>query len=225
MNESPQTPAPVPSATSAIGPERARLLAEAVSACRAALEAKPRKDFPQDWATIQNNLATALREQALASKDDAQCAHLLAESVAAHRSALEVYTREDFPQQWAMTQDNLAYTLLDQAWTGQPLRRAPLFAQAVTARRSTLEIYTRKDFPQQWATIQCKLAATLSDQAWESQNPERIQLLKAAIGCYEAALEIRTKEDLPSEHEQTQHNLSIARLQLAEAEAEDGKPR
>ena len=39
---------------------------------------------------------------------------LLAEAVAAYRQALEVYTRETLPQQWAMTQNNLGNALGDQ---------------------------------------------------------------------------------------------------------------
>jgi hypothetical protein len=36
-------------------------LAEAVSACRAALEERTRERVPLDWATTQNNLGNALR--------------------------------------------------------------------------------------------------------------------------------------------------------------------
>jgi hypothetical protein len=37
----------------------------------------------------------------------------LAQAVAAYRSALEVYTREQLPQNWAMTQTNLGNAFHD----------------------------------------------------------------------------------------------------------------
>ena len=58
----------------------------------------------------QNNLGNALKEQAIRS-EGALGTELLAQAVAAYRSALEVRTREQLPQNWAMTQNNLGLTL------------------------------------------------------------------------------------------------------------------
>jgi hypothetical protein len=45
---------------------------------------------------------------------DAQGTELLARAVAAYRSALEVFTRKQLPQQWAATQNNLGSVLQEQ---------------------------------------------------------------------------------------------------------------
>jgi len=58
----------------------------------------------------QNGLGLALGNQA-ARTEGPRGAELLAQAVAAFRSALEVYTREQLPQYWAGTQDNLGAAL------------------------------------------------------------------------------------------------------------------
>jgi hypothetical protein len=60
--------------------------------------------------------------------------------VAAFRSALEVYTRERLPQDWAETQNHLGAALKEQAIraAGAPKPRT-LLAQAVVAYRCALE--------------------------------------------------------------------------------------
>jgi len=104
------------------GAEAAALLGQAVYAYRQALTVYTREQFPQQWATTQNNLANALRDQAARVKgaeavgflvDQIEAVALLDQAVAAYHQALTVYTRERFPQDWAMTQNNLANALRD----------------------------------------------------------------------------------------------------------------
>ncbi len=75
----------------------------------------------------------------------------------AYRNALEVYTRDALPQDWAMTQNNLGTALSEQGIrTGGP-EGAGLLAEAVTAYRNALEVYTRDALPQDWAMTQSNL--------------------------------------------------------------------
>jgi tetratricopeptide (TPR) repeat protein len=62
--------------------------------------------------TFTNNLGNALRDLGTRSGTE-EGRKLLAEAVAAYRSALEVYTKADLPQGWAMTQNNLGSALWD----------------------------------------------------------------------------------------------------------------
>ena len=75
----------------------------------------------------------------------------LAAAVTAFRSALEVYTREQLPQEWAMTQNNLGIAHKNQAARTEGTKGAELLAQAVSAYRSALEVYTRDQLPRGWA--------------------------------------------------------------------------
>ena len=88
------------------GPEGLRRLSEAVEAYRQALTVYTRDDLPQDWATTQNNLGTAL--WALGERlGGPEGLRRLSEAVEAYRQALTVHTRDDLPQDWATTQNNL----------------------------------------------------------------------------------------------------------------------
>jgi len=84
------------------------------------------------------------------------------QAVEAYRQALKVYTREQFPQRWAMTQNNLANALCDQAARAEGAEAVTLLGQAVEAYRQALKVRTREQFPQQWATIQNYLAIAQS---------------------------------------------------------------
>jgi hypothetical protein len=94
----------------------------------------------------QNNLGLTLREQAIRS-EGAKATDLLIQTVSAYRSALEVSTREQLPQDWAETQNNLGIALSDQAARTDGAKGAELLVQAVAALRSCLEIYTTETFP------------------------------------------------------------------------------
>jgi tetratricopeptide (TPR) repeat protein len=115
------------------GEEGRKLLAEAVSAHRSALEVRTKADLPQDWAATQNNLGAALRELGMRSSGE-EGRKLLAEAVAAYRSALEVYTKADLPQGWAMTQNNLGAALYD-------LGRSSGEEEGMKLRRESVEAF------------------------------------------------------------------------------------
>ena len=85
----------------------------------------------------QNNLGNALCDQAEAS-DGENSARLLGEAVSAFQAALEVYTREDLPEDWATTQNNLGNALCDQAEAAEGENRARLLEEAVSKYRERI---------------------------------------------------------------------------------------
>ncbi|MFZ0258333.1 MAG: hypothetical protein WAN46_22480 [Gammaproteobacteria bacterium] len=89
-------------------------LSRAIQAYQEILKGYPRNEFPEQWATTQNNLGNALGNQGIRTGGE-EGRRLLAEAVSAYRGALEVYTRAQLPQDWAQTQNNLAavYYLLE----------------------------------------------------------------------------------------------------------------
>ena len=76
----------------------------------------------------------------------------------AYYQALEVYTREQLPQQWATTQNNLGMALQNQGIHTGGEAGAHLLAEAVTAYRQALEVRTLNTLPPQWAQTQNNLA-------------------------------------------------------------------
>ncbi|MEP2889101.1 helix-turn-helix domain-containing protein, partial [Tateyamaria sp.] len=114
------------------------------------------------WAAGKNAEAIGLRNQGTRT-DGPKGADLLAQTVAAYRAALEVYTRADHPVQWATTHNNIAIALRNQGTRTDGPKGAELLAQAVAAYRAALEVYTRADHPVQWAMTQSNLGAALQN--------------------------------------------------------------
>ena len=67
-------------------------------------------------------------------------AQYLEQSVAAYRAALEVYTREQLPQDWATTQNNLGIALRDLGGRSERRSRPAVLEQSVAAYRAALEV-------------------------------------------------------------------------------------
>ena len=98
----------------------------------------------------QNNLAAALYELGTRSSGE-EGRRLLEDAVAACRSALEVYTKSDLPQDWATTQNNLSIALHELGTRSGAEEGRRLLEDAVAACRSALEVRTKADLPQDWA--------------------------------------------------------------------------
>jgi len=123
-------------------------------------------------------------------------------AIAAYERALEVYTREALPQQWAMTQNNLAVAYLNRIHG----ERADNLELAIAAAERALEVRTREAFPQDWATTQNNLAVAYLNRI----HGERADNLELAIAAAERTLEVRTREAFPQDWATTQNNLALA---------------
>ncbi|MBE9207279.1 CHAT domain-containing protein [Nostoc sp. LEGE 06077] len=156
-----------------------------------------RSAFPELWATLQNNLATAYSDRILGEK-----AENLEKAIASFTAALEVYTRSAFPQDWAMTQNNLGNAYSDRI-LGE---KAENIEQAIASFTAALEVRTRSAFPQQWATTQNNLGNAYSDRILG----EKAENLEKAIASFTAALEVYTRTAFPQQWAMTQNNLATA---------------
>jgi formylglycine-generating enzyme required for sulfatase activity/tetratricopeptide (TPR) repeat protein len=124
----------------------------------------------------------------------------LEQAIAIHQQALQIYTREAFPQEWAMMQNRLATAYCNRI-RGE---RADNLEQAIAAYQLALQVYTREAFPQDWATIQNNLATVYSDRI----RGERADNLEQAIAAYQLALQVYTREAFPQDWATIQNNLS-----------------
>ncbi len=123
-------------------------------------------------------------------------------AIAAYQLALEVYTREAFPEDWAMAQNNLGSAYSNRI-KGE---RADNLEIAIAAYQLALEVYTREAYPYEWAMTQNNLGAAYSDRI----KGERADNLEIAIAAYELALKVYTREAYPYEWARTQNNLGTA---------------
>ncbi|WP_204105512.1 MULTISPECIES: tetratricopeptide repeat protein, partial [Spirulina sp. CCY15215] len=123
-------------------------------------------------------------------------------AIACYQAALQVLTRDAFPQDWATTQNGLgaAYRNRIRGERGENLE------QAIACYQAALQVYTREAFPQDWAITQNNLGTAYSDRI----RGERGENLELAIACYQAALQVRTREAFPQQWATTQNNLGEA---------------
>jgi tetratricopeptide (TPR) repeat protein len=108
----------------------------------------------------------------------------LEEAVSACRAALQEWTRERVPLDWATTQNNLGGAL----WTlgGRESGTARL-EEAVAAYRAALEERTRERLPLGWATTQKNLGLALRTLGERESGTAR---LEEAVAAFDACLTV-----------------------------------
>ena len=137
----------------------------------------------------------------------------LEEAVAAYRAALEEWTRERVPLDWATTQNNLGNALQT---LGERESGTARLEEAVAAYRAALEERTRERVPLDWAMTQNNLGNALQTLGERESGTAR---LEEAVAAYRAALEERTRERVPLDWAMTQNNLGNALQTLGERES------
>jgi tetratricopeptide (TPR) repeat protein len=124
------------------------------------------------------------------------------EAIACYQSALQFYTSESSPQDWAEIQNNLGLAYRERI-QGE---KAENLEQAIASYTGALQVYTRDAFPQHWATTQNNLGTAYSNRILG----DKAQNLEQAIASYTAALQVYTRDAFPQHWATTQNNLGIA---------------
>ncbi|MCC3486515.1 CHAT domain-containing tetratricopeptide repeat protein [Microcoleus sp. PH2017_14_LAR_D_A] len=154
------------------------------------------KDRPREAAAL-GRLGNLYQQYPLGDR-----ANNLEGAIASYTRALEVYTREAFPEKWAMTLNNLANAYCDRIRSS----RADNLEQAIEFYYVALTVYTLENFPEKWAMTQSNLAISYSYRIRGS----RADNLERAIEFYYAALTVYTLEDFRKDWAATQNNLGEA---------------
>ena len=123
-------------------------------------------------------------------------------AIAAYENALEVYTKEVFPNDWADTQNHLGNAYRERI-KGETAENLEL---AIAAYENALEVYTKEVFPNDWADTQNNLGTAYSKRI----KGDTAENLKLAIAAYKNALEVRSKETFPNDWAMIQNNLGTA---------------
>ncbi|BAY10866.1 CHAT domain-containing protein [Calothrix sp. NIES-2098] len=168
----------------------------AIAAYQLALEVRSCAAFPQQWATTQNNLATAYYNRIKGER-----AENLELAIVASQLALEVRTRAAFPVDWAATQNNLATAYSDRI-KGE---RAENLELAITAYQLALEVRTRSAFPKECLGTARNLGNLyFEQQTWTEAASTYTKALEAAEILYQSAIlldgkaaELAVINDLP----------------------------
>jgi len=157
----------------------------------------------------KNNLGNAL--QTLGGRESGTVR--LEAAVDAYNAALQEWTRDKVPLQWAMTQNNLGNALkaLGERESGTERLEA-----AVDAYNAALEELTRDKVPLDWAMTQCNLGNALQTLGGRESGTAR---LKEAVSAYRLALEERIRDKVPLDWAMTQSNLGAALTAIGERES------
>ena len=191
---------------------RGRVLKEGLTEATeklAALIGGPTIDQPERRIALQWTLGVALQTLGERERGTAR----LEQAVATFRAALEEYTRERVPLQWAAMQTHLGTALQT---LGERERGPERLEQAIKAHRAALEEYTRERAPLQWAATQNNLGITLGILGERERGTTR---LEQAVEAFHSALEVLSRERVPLEWAATQNNLGNALLALGERES------
>jgi len=145
--------------------------------------------------------------------DQRGSSNALNRAIAAYRSALNEYTQERVPLEWAATQNNLGIALQR---LGEHERGTEQLEAAVAAFREALKERSREKVPLEWATVQNNLGCALLMLGERESGAEH---LEAAIEAFREALKERTRENVPLDWAMVQNNLGNAFQRLGQRES------
>jgi hypothetical protein len=156
-----------------------------------------RREFPEQWAALQNNLGNAYSDRIKGDR-----AQNLEQAIACFENALQVRTLQQYPEQWATLQNNLGSAYSDRL-RGDP---ADNLEKAIACYQNALQVRTREASGREWASTQNNLGRAYSRRL----AGDRAQNLEQAIGCYRNALQVYNRKSFPKRWATTQNNLANA---------------
>ena len=134
------------------------------------------------------------------------------QAIVAFNAAMEEFTRERAPIQWAQTQRDLGGALES---LGDRRNSTEHLEQAVAAYKKALEELTQKRMPREWARTRTMLGGVLIDLG---NRQKSIDCIKQALAVYNTALEEFTREQAPVDWAILQQNIGIGLIRLATLE-------
>src|SRR4028119_758401 len=123
-------------------------------------------------------------------------------AITGYKIAATVFTHCAFPQDWAMTQNNLGNAYYQRICGDQ----AQNLETAIAAYKAALQVCTREEFPEDWAETQSNLGTAYLYRIRGNQAEN----LEIGIALYIDALQVYTPEMFPEQWARTQNNLGTA---------------
>jgi hypothetical protein len=139
------------------------------------------------------------------------------QALAAFQHALQVFTRERSPNNWATLQNNLGNAYRNRVRGDS----ADNVEKAIAAYEAALTIRTREAGPREWAGANSNLGNAYGTRI----RGDRGENLEKAIAAHEAALTVYTRESLPADWAQMQRNLGTDYLNRIRGERADNVER
>jgi CHAT domain-containing protein len=153
---------------------------KSISGCQSALEVYTYDSFPEYWAMTQYNLGRAYYELGLIYRTTRheKVAENLETAIQCYQSALKVYTRKQFPHDWAIVKNSLGL-----AYRERMQGNSKDMEEAIRCFHAALEIYTCEKFPEDYANTNFNLGLVYLDI---EQFDKAYNVLKLAINTVES---------------------------------------
>ncbi len=178
-------------ALQAIPDEGSDFLAQAQTEFELALPVLNRLGLAEETAEAEMNLGLVL--QTLAGLHRVP----ITESIAAYQRALKVFTRADYPTEYAILHNNLATVYMSIPMSDE--RSKMREALAVQSFQEALKVISLIDQPSEYAMLQNNLGNALQYVSTSHAVENNLRALEA----YDEALKVRTAEDTPYEYANT----------------------
>ncbi|WP_293080206.1 CHAT domain-containing protein [Moorena sp. SIO3H5] len=172
-------------------------LAELLRAWATIKLAEVEADQAKSIAAVIGNFSNIIQKFPLGDK-----ASNIEIAITGYEVILTVFTREAFPENWAMTQHLLGAAYYDRIKE----EKAKNIEEAIACLQQALRVRTFEAFPYEWARTQNNLGAAYCDRI----KGEKAQNIEDAIAFYQQALRVYTFEAFPYEWASTQNNLGAA---------------
>jgi len=143
---------------------------------------------------------------------DIQKAAFMKVAVEAYGKTLEVWTYDNNPEKYAMTQNNLGISYGNLA---ELEKTAENCRAAITAFQEALSVRSLDRFPIQYANTQRSLG---NAYALLPEARDKVANCRLAISAYREALKVHSLDRFPFDYAMTQNGLGIAYQMLAEVE-------
>ena len=177
-------------------------------------EARKANDIEGEASNLLNIGNTYLQRSAL---DGLLKGDNILRAVEYYRKAILIFLKDEYPVEYAMTQNNLgnAYMYLPAA---TPEERVQNVRNAVECYQAALEIYRRDEYPIDYAMTQNSLGNAY--MYLPAATPEeRVQNVRNAVECYQAALEIYRRDDFPQDFCITAANIGMSLASINDTKA------
>jgi tetratricopeptide (TPR) repeat protein len=190
-------------------------LNESEAVLQQALTINKKEQLAQPWARTHMELALLYHVRARRLDSSAsEAGHgfmvgLLKKSVAEFGLALEVFTRESLPKDWALIQVNFAQALNDLGTITDGQSGVQLLAEAAKASRGALEVYSPEGQPGIWLMAQSNLGFILYRQALRTDGAEGERLTREAVEAYRQMLKVATPKRFLKRWTQAQSQLAV----------------
>ena len=169
--------------------------------------------FPRKGAAL-HNLGIVLRRLGTRLSREAAIKALTDGSIA-YENALKFRNRQNFPLEWAATQNNLGIIFKELAHRVSEEARHDVFMKARAAFENALEVRSLHDFPHDWAVTWNNLALLLVEIADKLGDHVAINMLEEARSAYVAIIDIQNRTQYPLEWAVAHNNQGGVLLCLA----------